>query len=95
MKQCNKCGGMFGESAFYMKHGNPVGWCKECMRVDSRRRWRERAKTYDRKVRTSSNSAGSSGKVISIPPAIYRALGKPHTIRWTLQNGEVNMEVAE
>jgi len=35
------------------------------------------------------------GKVISIPPAIYRALGEPHTIRWTLQNGEVNMEVAE
>ena len=97
MKQCNTCGRELPDSEFHsskMTKDSLRGECRTCTRWCVRRR-RESAGSapkYGRRVRAIRNSSGSDSYLVVIPPAVYYALGRPHTILWTIRDGGVEIE---
>ena len=99
MKRCNRCGGTFLESEFYtstMTRDGVRGECRTCTkRYERERKNRAKAKAdpqYKRNVRVVPNKRGNGSYLVAIPPAIYHALGGPHTILWTVRDGMVEIE---
>ena len=97
MKQCNTCGRDLPDSEFYsskMTKDSLRGECRTCTSwyVRRRRESAGRDPEYRRQVRTVRNSCGSDSFLVAIPPAVYHALGGPHTILWTIRDDGVEIE---
>ncbi len=94
--QCNTCGRELPDSEFHSSKTSRDGLrgeCRTCTRWHVRRRNRSgSAPEHGRQVRTVRNSGGNDSFLVAIPPAVYHALGGPHTILGTIRDGGVEIE---
>lgn len=98
MKRCNTCKKTLPECEFYLVRSDMHtlrSYCKGCAKKRQRARNKNTREDagYVRLVRQTAGRNGNRVFAVTIPPAIFGALGKPSAVRWILRDGEVSMEV--